>query len=155
VESTTSLEHGLVDTSSSSNDTDGSTSVVLDRLLGSGRKTDTGATGVGIVSDNGSVVTGGTGEGTSVTSLLLNVADDGTFGELGEGENVSNGEGSLLSAEDESTGRESFSGDEGLGAHLVAVRVAEDDTGEGSTTVSRKTKPSSVSLFSFALSPNS
>lgn len=150
MESTTSLEHGLVDTSSTSDDTDGSTGIVLDRLLGSGRKTDTSATGVGIVSDDGSVVTGGTGERTTVTSLLLDVADDGTFGELSEGENVSDGEGSLLSAEDESTGRESFSGDEGLGAHLVTVRVTEDDTGEGSTTVfllvERKMQNQSVSL---------
>jgi len=146
VEGTTSLEHGLVDTSTTSDDTNGSTGISVDRLLGSGRKTDTSATSVDIVSDDGSVVTGSTGEGTSVSGLLLDVADDGTFRELGEGENVSDGEGSLLSAEDESTGGKTFGSDEGLGPHLVTVRVTEDDTGEGSTTVNPIIKiPSSVS----------
>jgi len=35
VEGTTSLEHGLVDTSTTSDDTDGSTGISVDRLLGS------------------------------------------------------------------------------------------------------------------------
>lgn len=87
------------------------------------------------MSDNGSVVTGGTGQRSTVSRLLLNVANDGSFGEGGKGENVSDGEGGLLSAENESTGGESFSGDEGFGPHLVSVRVSEDNSGEGSSSV--------------------
>ena len=51
-----------------------------------------------------------------------------------DGENVADGESSLLAAVDEGTGVEALSGNESLLAELVAVGVAENNAGEGSTT---------------------
>lgn len=135
VESTASLEHRLVDTSTTGDDTNSGTGEGVDGLLSAGRKTDTGAASIGIVTDDGGVVAGGSGKRATVSRLLLDVADDGSLRKSREGENVADGESSLLSAENERASREALSCDEGLSAHLVAVRVTEDNAGERSTTV--------------------
>lgn len=136
MERTTSLEQRLVDTSTTSNNTDGGTARARDGLLRTTGETDTSLVLVGGVTDNGSVVAGCPGKGTTVASLLLNVADNGTLRALSDGENVADGEGGLLAAVDEGTSVEALSGDESLLAELVAVGVTEDDAGEGSTTKS-------------------
>lgn len=87
------------------------------------------------MSDDGSVVTRSSGERTSVPGLLLDVADDGTFGALSDGEDVADVQGGLLSAVDERTGRETLGGDESLLSDLVSVRVSEDNGGQGGTSV--------------------
>ena len=132
---TASLEQRLIDTSTTSDDTDGSTGTTSDGLLGAGGETDAGLVVVGGVADNGSVVARGAGEGTAITDLLLDVADDGTLRARGDGEDVADGQGSLLAAVDEGAGVEALGGDESLLAELVPIGVAEDDAGEGSTTV--------------------
>lgn len=133
VELATGLEEGLVDTATTSGDTDGSTGGGGDGLLRARGETDTGLA-VLVVADDGGVVAGGTGERSTVTDLLLNVEDDGTLGALADGEDVADGKGSLLTGVDERAGRDTLSSDEGLLAELVAVGVTEDDGGEGSTT---------------------
>lgn len=135
VERTTSLEQRLINTSTTRNDTHSRTSSARHGLLRSGRKTNTGLVVVGVVADNGSVVAGGTGERTAVADLLLDVADDGTFGALADREDVADGERGLLAAVDEGAGVQAFGGDEGLLAELVPVGVTEDHAGEGGTTV--------------------
>jgi len=85
------------------------------------------------VSDDGSVGSRCTGERATVADLLLDAANDRSFGELAHGEDVSNAEGSLLAAVDEGTCVKTLGGDEGFFAELVAVRIAEDDTGKRST----------------------
>jgi hypothetical protein len=134
VELATSLKEGLVDTTTTGGDTNGGTSLGGDGLLGAGRETDTGLA-VLVVSNDGGVVARGTGKGSAVTNLLLDVEDDGTLGALAEGKNVADREGGLLTGVDERAGRDTLGRDEGLLAELVAVGVAEDDGGEGSTTV--------------------
>ena len=89
------------------------------------------------MANNGGVVSGCAGERTAVTSLLLYVRDDGTLRALGDGKDVADGESSLLASVDKGTGVEALGGNEGLLAELVPVGVAEDDTGEGSTTMGR------------------
>ena len=89
------------------------------------------------MADDGRVVAGRAGERTTVTGLLLNVADNGTLRELSNGENVADIELGLLAAVDEGTGVETLRRDESLLAELVTVGVAEDDTGKGSTTARR------------------
>lgn len=131
---TASLQQRLVDTSTTSNNTDGSTGRARDGLLRARGETDTGLVVVGGVADNGSVVSRCPGEGTSVANLLLNVADDGTFRALADGEDVADDQAGLFAAVDEGAGVHAFGGDESLLAELVPVGVAEDDTGEGSTT---------------------
>ena len=88
------------------------------------------------MTDDGSVGSGCSGEGTTITDLLLDTADDRSFGELAYWENISNVEDSLLAAVDKSTGVETFGGDEGLFTELVTVWITEDDTGKGSATTS-------------------
>ena len=89
------------------------------------------------MTDDGRVVAGSAGERATVTNLLLDVADNGTFRALANGEDVANSELSLLASVDEGTSVKTLSRDEGLLAELVAVVVAENDTGKRSTTVRR------------------
>ena len=131
---TRSLEEGLVGTTTTGDDTNHTTGGVLDNLLGTGGQLDTGLALVGVVTNDGHVVTGGTAERTTVTSLLLDVGDDSTLRHGGEGKNVSDGQLSVLTGVDELAGVHALVGDEGLGDHLELVRVAELDLGEGSTT---------------------
>jgi len=135
-ERSSGLQQGLVDTSTSSDDSDGSTGQRRDGLLGTGRQPDSGLLVLDRVSDDGSVVTRSSGERTSVPGLLLDVADDGTLGALSDGEDVADVQGGLLSAVDERTGRETLGGDESLLSDLVSVRVSEDNGGQGGTSTS-------------------
>jgi hypothetical protein len=86
------------------------------------------------VADDGGVVARCAGERTTVANLLLDVADDRTLRALRKGEDVANGERGPLAGVNERSSVETLGRDEGLGAELVAVRVAEDDAGKGSTT---------------------
>jgi hypothetical protein len=135
VECTTSLEQRLVDTSTTSNDADSGTSTARDRLLGTRWETDTCLSILRRMADDGGVVARSAGECSSVSNLLLDVADDRTLRALREREDVANGERSTLAGVDKSTSVEALGGDEGLGAKLVAVRVAEDDAGERGATM--------------------
>lgn len=87
------------------------------------------------MSNNGGVVPGSAGEGTSVTDLLLDVADDGTFGALGDWEDITDAEGGLFATVDKGAGVETLGSDESFFAEFVAVGITENDSGERSTTV--------------------
>ena len=91
MERTTSLKQWLVDTSTTGDDTDGRTAATSYGLLRTGWETDAGLALVGGVADDGSVVAGCPSERTAVADLLLNVADDGTFRALADGDDVSDG----------------------------------------------------------------
>jgi len=134
VVSTTSLHDGLVGTASTGDQAEDGTAVRGDDLLRARGQPDAGLVGVGVLANDGGVVARGAGERATVSDLLLNVADDGTFGEGVHGEDVADGESGLLSAVDELAAVDTLGGDEGLGPELVAVGVAEHDTGEGRTT---------------------
>lgn len=134
MECTASLQQGLVDPSTTSNDTNGSASRSRDGLLGTTREPDSCLVIVRGVTNDCCIVAGGTSESTTVADLLLDIADDGTFRALGDGEDVADVEGGLLAAVDEGTSVESLGGDESLLTESVAVWVTENDAGEGSTT---------------------
>ena len=87
------------------------------------------------MANNGSIVARSAGESTTVTNLLLNVADNGTFGELAYGKDITDSESSLLTAVDEGTSMKALSSDESFTTELVAVGVPEDNAGKRSTTV--------------------
>jgi hypothetical protein len=53
------------------------------------------------VADDGNVVARGTAERTTVTRLVLDVGEDGTFGDGVEGQDVADGESGVLSGVDE------------------------------------------------------
>lgn len=131
---TTGLEQRLVGTATTGNDTNHTAGGVLDDLLGTGGELDTGLAILGVVANDGNVVTGGTAKRTTVTGLLLDVGDNGTLGHGGQGENVADGESGVLTGVDELAGVHALVGDEGLGDHLELVGVTELDLGEGSTT---------------------
>jgi len=132
--STGSLQERLVGTTTTSDDTDHSTGVALDDLLGTGWELDTGLALIWVVTDNGNVVSGGTTESTTVTDLLLDVGDDGTFWDGSERKDVSDGQGSVLTGVDELAGVHALVGDEGLGVELELVWVTEDNLGQWGTT---------------------
>ena len=131
-----SLEQGLVNPPTASDDTDSSTGTTRDCLFCTRWETDTGLVVLGRVSDDGSVGAGCPSERTTVTDLLLDAANDRSFRELAHRENISNVKGSLLAAVDEGASMKTFGGNEGLLAELVAVWIAEDHTGKRSTTAS-------------------
>lgn len=87
-----------------------------------------------MLTDDGNVVTGGTAKSTTVTRLLFDVGNDGTLRNGGQGEDVANGQGGVLSGIDELTSVHALVGNEGLGDLLELVRVTELDLGERSTT---------------------
>ncbi|GMT09040.1 hypothetical protein PFISCL1PPCAC_337, partial [Pristionchus fissidentatus] len=134
VVSTSSLEHGLVGTSSTGDDSYHGAVVGLDDLLGSRRKTDAGFSGVGVVSDDGGVVSGGTGKTSTVSDLLLDVADSSSLGKLSNGENVSDLHLGLSSAIDELSGVHALASNHGALQLLVLVGATELDDGEGSSS---------------------
>lgn len=129
----------LVGTATTSDNTNHSSGVREDDLLGAGGELDAGLALIGVVADNGDVVAGGSAQSATVTDLLLDVGDDGTLGHLTEGKDVADGQGSLLSGVDELAGVHAFIGDESLGGLLESVGVAEDDLGQGSTSTCTKT----------------
>lgn len=129
-----SLKERLVGSATTSNDTDHTTDAALDDLLGARWELDTGLALLRVVADDGNVVAGGSAERTTVTHLLLDVGDNGTLRAGAEGEDVADGERGVLAGVDELAGVHALVGDEGLGVELEAVRVTEDDLGEGSSS---------------------
>lgn len=81
------------------------------------------------MADNNGIVTGGSGEDAAVANVVLDVADNGTFGDGSEGQDVADDEGGLLAAVDELAGVEALGGDEELHLLLVAEGVAERHLG--------------------------
>jgi len=132
VERSASLQQRLLNPSTTSNDSNSNPGISRNGLFRSRRKTDTGLV-VFRVSDNGTVCSGCPGERTTVTNFLLDVANDGTFRALGDGEDVSDGEGRFFAAVHKSTGVETLGCDECLLAEFVAVWVTEDDSSEWGT----------------------
>lgn len=130
----TGLEDRLLDTASSSNDTDHSTAGGADRLLLARGELEAGAAGLEVVGDDGAVVSGGTGNGSTVTGLGLDVADDASLDDVSEGEDVTDGKGGLLSADDVLSSEHTLRGDEELTVALVLVGATELNTGKGGTT---------------------
>lgn len=94
VEGATSLEQGFIDTTTAGNDTNRSTALVVENLLGTRGKLNTGLAVFGVMANNGGIVTRSTGKGTTITNLFLNVADNGTFGHGANVHDVADGEGS-------------------------------------------------------------
>jgi hypothetical protein len=86
------------------------------------------------VTDDGGIVASGTCECSTVTKLLLDVADNGTFRTCGDREDVANSKLSLLPCIDKGACVKALCGDKGLLSELVAVRITENNTSKGGTT---------------------
>lgn len=130
----TGLEQGLVGTASAGDDADHGAASGPDGLLRARGELDAGLAVVGVVTDDGRVVPGSASEAAAVTGLLLNVADDGTFGHLADGHHVADAQSGLLPAENELPGVEALGGDEELLHDAVLVRVTELDASKRGAT---------------------
>ena len=127
----TSLQHGLIHTTTTSDETDHSTATThhtafenlpaLNSLLDTGRKTDVSHALVIGVTNDGGVVTRAASEGTTVTDLVLDVADDSTFGHFTERDDITDGNLSLLTAVHRLTSVHTFSSNEELLIELVMI----------------------------------
>lgn len=94
------LKEGLVCSSTSSDDTNHATALVGEDLLSTRGKLDTGLAIIGVVANDGHVVARGAAERTTVSSLLLDVGEDGTLGNGVEREDVADGKSGVLSGVD-------------------------------------------------------
>mmetsp|Transcript_5150 Transcript_5150/g.6232 ORF Transcript_5150/g.6232 Transcript_5150/m.6232 type:complete len:218 (-) Transcript_5150:15-668(-) len=129
-----SLQKGLVGTSTSSDDTNLGTNVRGDSLLTSRRQTKTSGSLVFVVSDNNGKGTRSTGKGTTVTDLGFHVADNGTLGDRTERQDISNCQSGLTSTVDELTSVHTLGTEQKFRVALVTVGVQELNLGDGGTT---------------------
>jgi len=134
VVSASSLEEGLISTSSTGNDTNLSTDARGDSLLSSRRETKTGGSLIFIVGNNDGEASRSTSKSTTITDLGLNVAHNGSLGNTAQRQAVSNNQVGLLSAVDEHTSVHTLGGKHKLGIALVFVGIQELDLGNGSTS---------------------
>ena len=91
-----SLQHGFIDSSTSGDDTNHGSSVTAVGFSGSWGKTNSGLASVFGVTDDGSVASSGSANGSLVTGAFFNVGDESTFGDVFNGEDVSDGEWSYM-----------------------------------------------------------
>ena len=82
------------------------------------------------MADNNSIIAGCPGEDTSITNVMFNVTDHGTFGNRAQGQNVTDNEGGFLAAVNELARVHALSRHEQLLLVFVSERVAEGDSGE-------------------------
>jgi hypothetical protein len=134
VVSATSFQHRLVNATTSSDDTDLTTGIRLDDLLGSRGETEASLVGLLVVRDNGAVVTGGAGDSTAVTGALLDVGHDGSLRHGTERKDVSDLKSGLASAVHELTGVQTLNGNEVLLHGSILVRVTELHASERSSS---------------------
>lgn len=127
-------QQGLVGTATTGNNADHATRAAVENLLGARGQLNAGLPLIGVVADDGNVVARGTAQSAAVANLLLDVRDDGTLRDGGQGQNVADGQGGVLAGVDELTGVHALVRNEGLGVLLEPVGVAEDNAGERSTT---------------------
>mmetsp|Transcript_11239 Transcript_11239/g.24792 ORF Transcript_11239/g.24792 Transcript_11239/m.24792 type:complete len:214 (-) Transcript_11239:30-671(-) len=130
---TSSLEEGLIGTSTSGDNSDLGTDVGRDGLLSSRGKTETGGSLVLIVRDDNCEASRSTGEGTTVTDLGLNVADDGSLGHLLQRKNISAVQGSLLTTVNELSSVHTLGRNHKLSVTLETVSVQELNLSNGSS----------------------
>jgi len=134
VESTASLQQRLVGTASSGHNANSGTAQVGESALGTRRHADTGGLLVLVLCDDDAVVSGSLGHLTLVADLGLDVADNGTLGQITERKDVANGKTSLLSGVDELTSVHTLGGDDSGVDLLEAVGILVLHSGKRSTT---------------------
>ena len=84
---------------------------------------------IGIVTDDNSVITRGPSEYTTVTNMVLNIADNSSFRNRSEWEHVTNNKCGLLTTVNELSSVQTLSCNEQLVLFLVPEGVTESDLG--------------------------
>lgn len=134
VESATGLEDRLLGTTSSGDETDHSTAIRSDDLLLTRGELKDGAVDIRVVTNDGGVLSGSTSEGASVSSALLDVANDGTFGQQTDGQDVSDGKLGTTTGIDELASEHTLGGNESLSVLSGSGDAVEDNLSKGSST---------------------
>jgi hypothetical protein len=128
------LQDGLFGSSATGDDTDHGAGFTRDGLSGARGKSDSGLGAIFGVTDDGAVGSGGSGEVASIGEVGFNIADEGTFGDLVHGEDVSGGETSALATVDVLAGVHTFGTNEIFCVLLIAISVSETNLGDGSAS---------------------
>mmetsp|Transcript_15901 Transcript_15901/g.24749 ORF Transcript_15901/g.24749 Transcript_15901/m.24749 type:complete len:205 (+) Transcript_15901:269-883(+) len=134
VVSASSLEKGLISTSSTGNNTNLSTDTRGNSLLTSRGETKTGGSLIIIVGNNDGETPRSTGKSTTITDLGLNVAHNSSLGNTVQRQAVSNNQVGLLTAVDELTSVHTLGGNHKLGVALVLVGIQELNLSNGGTS---------------------
>jgi len=134
VVSTSSFQQGFVDTTSACNDTHTGPVERRDHFLDTTGQFDTSDIGILVMGHNGRITTRCTGQLSTVTTLLFDVADDCSLGHDSNWKDVSDLEGSLLATVHELSGVHAFGGDEEFLPQLELIRISEDDDSKWSTS---------------------
>jgi hypothetical protein len=92
VERTAGLEQGLVGAAAAGDEADHGAALVGQGLLAAGGQAHAGHASLLVLGDDDGVVAGSTGHLAAIAGLGLDVADDGTFGDGGQGQDVADGE---------------------------------------------------------------
>lgn len=130
-----SLEQRLVGTASSGNDTNLGTDGRWDGLFTTRRKTQTSCSLIFVVGDNNRKGTRASGKGTTVSTLGLDVANNGSLWNLVQWQDISNRQSGLLSTVDELSCVHAFCAQKELIVSLVSVSIQELHLGyRGATT---------------------
>ena len=130
----TRLHDWLVNSTTSRNHPNHGTAGTVQSLSGTRWESDSGLlTIIGVTNDD-STATGSLCQGTSVTNLTLEIADNRTLWDLVDWQNVTDSQLSGLTAVDELTSVHTLSSDEVSLNQLVSVWIAEDNTGDWSTS---------------------
>jgi len=130
----TCLHDWLVNSASSRDHTNHGTARTVQSLSGTGWKSDSGLLAIIGVTDNDSTAAGSLSQGTSVTNLTLEIANNRTLRDLVDWQNVADSQLSGLTAVDELTSVHTLGSDEVGLNQLVSVWVTEDNTGNWSTS---------------------
>merc|ERR1711907_154592 len=131
---TTSLEQGLVDTATASNDANHGAASGGDGLLGARWHANARLASIRVVRNDSRIVARRLGNDATVSRLSLHVADDGTLGHLTNGLHIADHQLGLLAAVDELARVHALSAHHGLLLQLESVRITEHHSGQRRTT---------------------
>jgi len=122
---TASLQHGLVNTATTSNNANHGTVVGGEDLLGARGELHTGFLGVRVVGNNLGIVARGTGNTAAVSALLFQVADDGSLRQVTNGHDIANIHVSFLATVEELSSVHALSSKEDFLADPVGIWITE------------------------------
>jgi len=135
VEVVTSLEHGLISTPTSGNNSHHASTRRQHRFLVPTREPDSTLASIIGVTDNDARGTAGSGQGPTVPDLFLHHTDHRTLGALVQWDNVADGEVRARAGVDKLARVGSLDGGHELFTDSVTVRISEGDARQwGSTT---------------------
>lgn len=130
-----SLEKGLLSTTSPGNLTDHSTASTRDNLLGTRWQLDPSSIIIRVVTDDNSIIPRSSCKNTTITNMVLNITNHSSFRDGSKGKNIAHHEISLLTTEDELPSVHTLSSNEELLLVLVPEGVTEGDASKwGPTT---------------------